>query len=203
VVAVDSRRAGLARTAADWIVFLDEDDVPDDTLLDTLVAAQAASDADVITAAVRPRDDPDAIQLFLGDPGPLGMLENQYGVLSLLRSDVIAAQPLLEDTVDPDWPLLARVALSGGRIVSLPEALSAHAGPLGRVSDVPGEGLAVLEAFEEHPVSQLRDLPQFAATLAAALQRRAPASPDGQTPVARRLRGRLALLVRSATLGRR
>ena len=193
IVAAHSRREGLARTAADWIVFLDEDDYPDDRLLDSFVAAQAASDADVVTVAVRPADDPDTIHLFLGDPGPLGLAENLYGTLGFVRSDVIAAQPLADEAIDPDWPLLARVALAGGKIVSLPEALSTQSGRPGRAADVPGEGLAVLEAFEERPVSDMHDLPQFAATLAAALTRRVPAASQPR-PATQRLREWIALL---------
>jgi glycosyltransferase involved in cell wall biosynthesis len=202
VVAAESRRAGVAGTAADWIIFLDEDDEPDEALLDTLVAAQAASDADVVTVAVRPREDPDAIQLFLGDPGALGLLENQYGVLGLLRSDVIAARPLLEDAADPDWPLMARIALAGCRIVSLPQALAFHSGRPGHVGDVPGEGLSVLEAFEEQPVGQLRDLPQLAATLGAALEVRPGPPADGELPrFSRRLRHRVMFLTRRKRTG--
>ena len=198
VVVADSRRAGFARTAADWIVFLDEDDEPDDELLDTFVAAQAASGADVVTVAVRPADDAAAIQLFLGNPGPLGLLENQYGVVGFLRSEAVAAQPMREEAADPDWPLFARIALAGGRIVSVPAVHSTHSGRPGRIADVPGEGLAVLEAFEEHPAAQLPDLPQFAATLAAALAQAPHAPLDGlPQPLGRRLRRRVALLARA------
>src|SRR5207248_1689470 len=84
----ESRRAGLARTAADWIVFLDEDDDPDDDMLDTLVAVQAATGADVVTAAVRPADDAEGLRLFLGDPGALGLAENSYGVIGLVRASL-------------------------------------------------------------------------------------------------------------------
>jgi hypothetical protein len=108
--------------------------------------------------------------MFLGEPGSLGLLENHYGVLAFVRSDIVAAQPMDDDAGDPEWPLLARVALDGCRIVSIPEPLSIHSGPTGHIGDVPGEGLAVLEAFEEHP-GELRDLPQLAATLGAALAR--------------------------------
>jgi glycosyltransferase involved in cell wall biosynthesis len=196
VVVDDSRRSGLERTAADWVVFLDDDDRPDDELLDTCVSAQAASDADAVTVAVRPADDPNAVQLFLGDPGALGLVENLYGVLGLLRREVVAAQPMAEGPVDPDWALLARVALAGGRIVSLPDPLAGHAGRPGRAGDVPGEGLAVLQAFEERPVGDVDDLPQFAATLGAALAARPSTSPDGQTqPLMQRLRRRVALAV--------
>jgi glycosyltransferase involved in cell wall biosynthesis len=196
VVPAESRRAGLARTIADWVVFLDEDDEPADELLDRLIAAQAASGAEVVTVAVRPADDPGGIQLFLGNPGPLGLLENQYGVLGLVRVDLLAAQPLADDTGDPDWPVFARVALAGGRIVSIPEALSVHSGRLGHAGDVPGAGLVVLEAFEERPVAELRDLPQFAATVAASLARRANAPHVQKPAIAQRLQGRLASLTR-------
>ena len=202
VVVAATRRAGFQRTAADWIVFLDDDDTPDDGLLDALVSAQAASDADVVTVAVRSATDPGVLRLFLGEPGPLGLLENQYGVLGLVRASALAGQPLSEDAVDPDWPLFARVALAGGRVVSLPEPLSVHSGKPGRAGDVPGEGLAVLEAFEQHQVSELRSLPQFAATLAASLARPAIAPPDGKAEtLTRRVRRRVALLARARRPG--
>lgn len=167
----ESRRSGLARTAAEWVVFLDEDDDPDDGMLDTLVAAQAATGADIVTAAVRLADEPEGLQLFLGDPGALGLVENQYGVIGLVRAPLALAAPAEDDEVDPDWPLFARLALDGARIVSIPEAISTHARAPGTVTDVPGPGLTVLEAFEGRHVEHLHDLPQLAATLAAALER--------------------------------
>jgi glycosyltransferase involved in cell wall biosynthesis len=174
VAAAESRRAGFERTSADWIVFLDDDDAPDDGIIDTLVAAQAASAADVVTAAVRPADDPEGVQLFLGDPGALGLVENQYGVLGLVRASLAAGHTFPPGAVDPDWPFFARLRLAGARIVSIPEPLSTHAGRPGRVGDVPGEGLAVLTAFEEENAAELRDLPQLAATLAASYDRLQP-----------------------------
>lgn len=191
VVLATSRRDGLARSAAAWIVFLDDEDEPDDSFLEALVSAQAASGADVVTAAVRPADDPGGIQLFLGDPGALGLVENHYGVVGLMRSDLAAAEPVPEGVVDPDWPLFARIALGGGRVVSLPEPLVTHAGKPGHSSDVPGEALAVLGIFEEKG-AELRDLPELAATLAATLEKGTPAPPiaDGQ-PVVGRLRRKI------------
>jgi hypothetical protein len=171
VVPARSRREGFEKTAADWIVFLDDEDAPDAQLLDALADAQAASNADVVTAAVRPADEPGGIQLFLGEPGALGLAENQYGVLGMLRSELVASQPLSDSAFDADWPLFARLALAGARIVSIPEALATQRGRPGRIGDVPGEGLTVLEAFEENPAKPLSDLPQLAATLAAAASR--------------------------------
>jgi O-antigen biosynthesis protein len=172
----ESRREGLARTAGDWIVFLDEEDMPDDTFIDVLVAAQAASNADVVTIAVRPAGG--ELQLFLGDPGALGLIENQYGVVGLVRSELAAAHLPDGAAVDPDWPLFARLALAGARIVSIPEPLASHTGKPGEVVDVPGEGLTVLDAFEAARDPHRRDLPQLAATIAAAHARLA-ATQDG------------------------
>ena len=139
--------------------------MPDPTFLDGLVAAQAATNADVVTTAVRLEDGD--LQLFLGEPGSLGLIENQYGVVGLVRSELAAAQPLVDGGVDPDWALFARLALAETKIVSIPEPLASHRGNPGRVTDVPGEGLMVLDAFEEQHVV-MRDLghgsaPGFAA----------------------------------------
>jgi len=171
IVSAESRRHGVDQAAADWVVFLDDEDEPDDEMLDMLVAAQAASGADVVTAATRPADELDAVQLFLGDPGALGLVENQYGVVGLVRRSLAVAQPSGNAAVDPDWPLFARLALGGARVVSIPLPLSVHTGRPGTVGDVPGDGLTVLEAFEERGNGSLADLPQLAATLAAALER--------------------------------
>jgi hypothetical protein len=160
-------------------VFLDDEDEPDDTFLAQLLTAQAASGADVVTAGVRLAGEDDAIQLFLGDPGALGLTENHYGVVGLVRADVLTSAALGESYDDPDWPLFARIALAGCRIVSLPEPLARLAGRPGRINDVPGEGLAVLTAFEEARAHDLRDLPELAATLAAALTRAPSPAGDG------------------------
>jgi glycosyltransferase involved in cell wall biosynthesis len=187
VISATSRRTGLTRSASDWVVFLDDQDTPDDAFIDTLVAAQAASDADVVTAGVRPAGETGAVQLFLGNPGALGLVENQYGVVGLVRSELAAAQPLADGGVDPDWPLFARLALAGARIVSIPEPLAGHAGKPGEVVDVPGEGLAVLDAFEEKRAADLPDLPQLAATLAAAHARLASAQASAPAALQRSL----------------
>jgi hypothetical protein len=150
-------------------------------LKDALEAAQAASGADVVTAAVRPAGDPDGIHLFLGNAGALGLVENQYGVLGLVRRSLLADDLPPDGTTDPNWPLFARLALAGAKIVSIPEALAVHGGSPGHVGDVPGEGLTVLRLFEQADPARLRDLPQLAATLAAAY-RRTERQPQEQPP---------------------
>jgi glycosyltransferase involved in cell wall biosynthesis len=141
----------------EWTVFGDGED-----LLETLLAAQSASGADVVTTGVR---DGDVVRLFLGDPGAFGLIENQYGFVGLVRRSAA--------TTDSPWVQCARLAAKGARIVSIPEALA----PRQRV-DAPGDRLAVLQAFEDGDGAVLRQLPQLAATLAAARSRRAPASTD-------------------------
>jgi len=172
VVEATSRSDGLARATADWVLFLDADDDPDSGLLDELAAAQAASGADIVTAAVRPADDLDTVQLFLGDPGALGLVENHYGVVALVRRELLTGRDLADGS-DPDWPLLARLVLEGARVVSIPRPLSTLTGRPGSVAHVPGEGLSVLELFEGADPARLADLPQLAATVAAAFEKRA------------------------------
>jgi glycosyltransferase involved in cell wall biosynthesis len=145
---------------ADWVVVSGPNDKVDDGMMDALASAQASSGADVVTTAVRPADDPETVHMFLGAPGALGLVENHYGVVGLARRSLVS-EP------EAAWPLFARLALAGARIVSIPDPLATHSGGMGHVADVPGEGLAVLEAFERH-AHELPDLPQLAATLAAA-----------------------------------
>jgi hypothetical protein len=169
VIPAASRRTGLDRATADWVLFVDEDDVPDDALLDTLVAAQAASGADVVTAAVRPGDDLEGVQLFLGDPGSLGLIQNQYGVIGLVRRSLAAEVLPADADADSDWVLLARLAVAGACVVSIPEPLSVQIGRPATIGTSMSEGLAVLEAFERGDPEALEGLPQLTATLAAAV----------------------------------
>jgi glycosyltransferase involved in cell wall biosynthesis len=169
----------VERADGDWVVLVDDADVPDDSLVEALVAAQAASGADAVTTAVRPGDDAVGLQLFLGEPGPLGLVENQYGVVGLVRRSLA--------TDEPDWPLFARIALGGGRIATIPDPLALY---LGSAAD---ERPEVLRAFENAGPDALRQLPQLTATLAAALNRGA-ASPS--TVPTRRLSRRVERRVR-------
>jgi glycosyltransferase involved in cell wall biosynthesis len=179
-------RGELERSSAEWVLFLDDDDVPDDGFLDQLVAAQRASGADAVTCAVHPHDAPESTLVFLGAPGALGLVENHYGVVGLVRRSLVDPRWALDSATDPDWVLYSHLALAGARIVSVPEPLATHRGKPGMVGDVPGDGLTVLEAFERQAIS-LFDLPQLTATLAAAHARaQAQHRPPAPEPLARR-----------------
>ena len=165
---VESR---FADDEEEWHLVTADDVVPDNGMLDALRQAQAASGADAVTTAVRLAHNPETEHMFLGDPGALGLVENHYGVVGLVR------RALLSNT-ETRWPLFARLALSGTRVVSIPDALAAHSGRVETAADVPGDGLVVLELFERH-AKELHDLPQLTATLAAASRSGAENRSDG------------------------
>ena len=104
----DARAEGLAAASAEWVVFLDEEDVPEREFVETLVRAQAASGADVVTCGLSSGDGngDGAEHLFSGEPGGLGVLSNDYGTAALLR------RPLLDDVTIPGRPSAIRIGRS-------------------------------------------------------------------------------------------
>jgi glycosyltransferase involved in cell wall biosynthesis len=175
VQTVTPSATSAAARANDWLRVGD----PDDAVVETLT--RASGDADVVTCAVRLPDGDR--RLFLGDAGPLGVVENQYGVIGVVRPDAAAR-------VEPDdspWVFFARLALAGARILSLPDALASYS-PAPPTS---ADRLAVLEAFERAGPDALRQFPHLAATLAAALERvdGVPRPPSLRQRIRRRLLG--------------
>ena len=147
-----------------------EHDEPDPHLDDTLRRAQAASGADVVTCGLRVGTSE---RLFLGDPGGLGLVENQYGAAALVRRSLVA------DEYEPMWPLLARLATGGARVVSIPRALVERRDER---APSPTEALAVAQRFEERLPSALRSLARLTVGLAAA---NAAAEPPRRSRVGR------------------
>jgi hypothetical protein len=187
VVSARSRREGLQRATADWIVFLRDDVEPDDGLIDALVHAQSESGADLVTAAVRRED---GVRLFMGDPRALGLVANHYGVVGLSRRSLLAADAGESCIVDLDWLLFAQLVLDGGAAATIPVALASFDGQIGTISDVPGDGVLVLEAFEQRGAS-VPDVAQLAATAVAALQRAENPLPQAQRSFLQRVRARV------------
>jgi glycosyltransferase involved in cell wall biosynthesis len=162
---------------SDWIVLLEPGDVPRHDFLETLLRAQAASGADIVTFGVRVGD---VEHLFLGDPGGLGMLANSYGTAALIRRTLVSGATEM-------WPLLARLTLNGARIVSIPETLVVRPQEADRPEQPAFEPLLVAEEFEHQLPRQLRTLARIGAGLAA----------SSATPVtASSLRHKLSRLVR-------
>jgi glycosyltransferase involved in cell wall biosynthesis len=177
-----AREAGLEAGRSGWVVFLDEEDVPEPELLDTLVRAQAASGADVVSCGLYLEEEEGgrALRFFAGQPWGLGLLENGYGTVALLRRSLLGGLtdgPPVEG--DPDWPLLARLSASGAQIVSVPTPLLTRRARPGTLERHPSDALLVVAQFERALPDQLKSLVRLAAGLAANAHKPPVASPNG------------------------
>jgi len=196
VIVVDSgeRHAGLDGGTAPHVVFLDEQDEPDEDFVETLVHAQTASGADVITCGLHLRNPPRQ-HLFLGDPGGLGLLSNSFGTPALIRRSLLDQVPSASQVEGgDDWPLLARLHLAGTRIVSIPLPLLTRAKPPGSLEQNPSDGLLVLSRYEQALPAALRPLARLGAGLAAASAQVSapPAAGSAVRKFARRIRRHLS-----------
>jgi glycosyltransferase involved in cell wall biosynthesis len=144
-------------TADAFTALVSDGDEPAPDFEETLRRAQRASGADVVTCGVRIGAKE---RLFLGDPGGLGLIDNHYGAAAL------ALRSLVGDEDEPMWPLLARLATGGARIVSIPRALVQRHDVATTGADA-AEALAVAQRFEERLPPPLRSLARLTVGLAA------------------------------------
>jgi glycosyltransferase involved in cell wall biosynthesis len=160
------RRPPSEDDPAEFVLLADEAHVLPPDLLPKLQGAQRATGADVVTCGVRVDG---TVHLFAGDAGGLGALENTYGTVALVRRELLGDAP---DQAPPPrdraWPLLARLAASGARIVSLPLPLAESATPPGTVADDPVGALLAVQELER----ALPEAAKGAARLAAGLASR-------------------------------
>jgi glycosyltransferase involved in cell wall biosynthesis len=174
VAVADAGRDGL-EIGGPWVVFLDADDLPDPKLVEALVRAQVASGADIVTCGVRllDGDDTPLQRFYLGEPGALGLLSNSYGTVALLRRSLLehpsTGWPAANDL---DWPLLARLSLTGARIVSIPQTLVERRARPEDPTARAASSLQVAELFEQQLPQELSSLPRLTAGLAASRTRR-------------------------------
>jgi len=165
-----SREKGLEAGRSPWLVFLDEEDEPDENLVEKLVRAQGASGADVVTCGLKLRDDDGGTEqhFFLGEPGGLGLLSNGYGTVALLRRSLLGSLSTPWPVEgDADWPLLAGLSVSGARIVSIPIPLVTRKAHPGALERQPSDAFLVLEQLERALPNPLRAVGRVAADLAA------------------------------------
>jgi glycosyltransferase involved in cell wall biosynthesis len=181
----EARAAALPALEADWVVFLDEEDVAEPTLVETLVRAQQVSGADIVSCGLFLQDASGArsIHLFPGEPHALGLLANGYGTVALLRRSLLG-----QAAAEPDWPLLAGLSVAGAKIVSVPIPLVTRTAPPGAVDTHPADARLVAKHAERALPHSLRLLAELAPRLAADMQRPVPAGTRG---LARRAARRL------------
>jgi hypothetical protein len=164
-----SREAGLRSGSAPQVVFLDEADVPAAGLLETLVRARRASGVDVVSCGLHlVSGDTRRLHLFAGEAGGLGAVANAYGNVALYpRALVEGVSELTPAARDPDWPLLAQLAVSGALIVSVPLPLVERSAEPGSVEDDPAGAVLVAQHFDRALPDPLQGAARLVAGLAA------------------------------------
>lgn len=179
-----------------FVVVSDDAVDPDQATIEALARAQAATGADAITCGTRVGN---AVHLFVGEPRGLGAVENGYGTLALVRSSLIRDASLQI----PVWSLLARVAASGARIVSIPEPLAEQRTPPANVESDPDVALRAVQELERALPPPVRALARVSAGLAAhAGEQSAPAGRRRLWPLAVLMLTLAGATLRFATLGR-
>ena len=133
-----ARNAGIRATAAERIVFIDDDNIAFPDLIERLDAAMTRTEADIVTCQMAIfRDvaaEPEPADLFAaerwGFPGgsvELGLSVNVFGdATGIYRRGVFERVGLFHERRGigyEDWHLHARAALAGLSILSLPEPL--------------------------------------------------------------------------------
>jgi glycosyltransferase involved in cell wall biosynthesis len=156
----------------------------DEGLRETLLRAQRATDADVITCGLRLADG--RLHFFAGDAGGLGALANAFGTVALVRRALLDAAPTAwPDQRDGAWPWLAGLAASGASIFSIPLPLANSRRAPGTVEDDPAAALQAVQQLERALPEPVRGAARLAAGLAAD-RRRESISDGGLSRRARR-----------------
>jgi glycosyltransferase involved in cell wall biosynthesis len=180
-------RADGTEPGPEWLLSIGDEDVPEPALVETLVRAQQVSGADVVTCGVVVAGKE---HIFVGEPRGLGLLSNGYGTVALMRRSLVDC-----DAVEPIWPRLARLSLSGVKIVSVPAPLVTQVTAPATLRTHPEEGRLVFGYFEQALPQKLRFTAELAARLAAAAAERPAASARRSLP--RRALRRLLRRIRS------
>ena len=186
VVVAHGDRSPVAEAAATgtapFVLLLDDQDVPDDELVPTLLRAQRATRADVVTCGFRVVDGSGGrtLHFFSGEPGGLGALANDYGETALVRRSLLRDVDLpWEPEADPAWPLLAALAGAGARIVSVPVPLVTRMTAPLAIERNQSDALLVVEQLESRLPDAVRSLARLVAGVAADAGGRPPAAASG------------------------
>ena len=170
---VETLEAALRTGTAPFVVLLDEEDVAEPELVESLLRTRQASGADVVSCGVRleSADGRSALHFFSGQPGGLGVLANDYGTVALFRREAVdEVKTAWPAEHDPDWSLLAAHATAGTVVVSLPVALVTRTKRVGSVRNAPTDALLAVHELERALPGSLRGTARLAGGLAANVQ---------------------------------
>jgi hypothetical protein len=203
-----ARNTGWRAAAHDLVVFIDDDDVPFDDLVESLVATRAYAVADVVAAGIRtfqPTGEPepragDVVGIFLARPYEFGLIANQYGgPVCLWPKELLQRLDGFRyaERLQEDGEILVRATLAGAKIVAVPRPLYWNRltpdGRYGEQRTALREGwpAVVGRLHSEHLPGDLRLAPLMAGGAYAELERERSDPPAQALPRARGLLGRL------------
>ncbi|MDX6388784.1 MAG: hypothetical protein QOD85_2586 [Gaiellaceae bacterium] len=210
-----ARNTGWRAAAHDLVVFIDDDDVPFDNLVESLVETRAYAGADVVAAGIRTfpptgRPEPrpgDVVGIFLARPYEFGLIANQYGgpvclwpKQLLQRVDGFRHAERLQE----DGEILVRATLAGAKIVAVPRPLYWNRltpdGRYGASRSALREGwpAVVGRLYAEQLPGNLRLAPLLVGGAFAELEQERSAPPAWAARVILRTRGVLGRLRRAA-----
>lgn len=129
-----ARNTGVAAARGDYVLFVDDDNIPKPGMIERFVTAAQASGADILTCfcdsfVTVERDGPktDGRRLFLGGALGLAPVFNVLGDVNALvrRETFLKVGGFTEDygVGTEDWELWATAVTQGARLEVLPEAL--------------------------------------------------------------------------------
>jgi GT2 family glycosyltransferase len=133
-----ARNAGIRAATTDFIILLDDDNIPFPEMVKTLRRAILMADADVVTCGIRHFQDPPEgkqsdrehcgpDQFFSGGPVLLGAIHNCFGDASgIYRKSVfdkVGYFHELRGVTFEDWQMHLRIVTAGFRLLSVPEPL--------------------------------------------------------------------------------
>jgi glycosyltransferase involved in cell wall biosynthesis len=167
-----ARNNGVRKSKSDFVLFLDDDDIPKKTWMSTLVKVLLRTRADVVTSMVdfffsegAAPSKTESRWLVLGDSLEAGVFDNVFGAYScLVRKDAFwEIGGFSEDfgSTFEDYEFLANVVLTGHRLQLVPDALLWYRQNLGhkhlmRETSLYENRMRALRAFAAHIPPELR-----------------------------------------------